>query len=69
MICSETELGLADESDGIFIFEADAQVGSLVFEHETIASRLKARGMSVPTSQPRVTAASRCSLETKTEQQ
>ncbi|OWZ14860.1 Actin-related protein [Phytophthora megakarya] len=45
MICSEAELGLTDESDGIFILEDDAEVGSLVVEHGTIASRLKARGL------------------------
>jgi tRNA-binding EMAP/Myf-like protein len=47
MICSEEELGLADESDGILIFEDDAEVGGLVVEHGTIASRLTARGISV----------------------
>ncbi|CAI5724126.1 unnamed protein product [Peronospora destructor] len=65
MICSETELGLADKSDGIFICEADAQVGSLVCEHDTIASRLKARGISVPSPQLKVVAAP---LQTETEQ-
>lgn len=64
MICSETELGLADESDGIFIFEADVQVGSFVFEHDTIASRLKARGISVPPPLPKADAAS-FQMETK----
>ncbi|CAH0515016.1 unnamed protein product [Peronospora belbahrii] len=65
MICSEAELGLADESDGIFIFEADARVGSLVIEHHTIASRLIARGISVPSSYPTIAASL---LQAKTEQ-
>ncbi|RLN46292.1 hypothetical protein BBJ29_003779 [Phytophthora kernoviae] len=56
MICSEAELGLADESDGILIFEDDAAVGSLVLEHGTIAGRLQARGITVPTPQPKVIA-------------
>uniref|UniRef100_A0AAV1VD26 tRNA-binding domain-containing protein n=1 Tax=Peronospora matthiolae TaxID=2874970 RepID=A0AAV1VD26_9STRA len=41
MICSEAELGLADKSEGILIFEADAVVGSLVREHVAVASRLE----------------------------
>ncbi|RLN80125.1 hypothetical protein BBJ28_00023421 [Nothophytophthora sp. Chile5] len=45
MICSEAELGLADESDGILILDDDAVVGSLVLEYSTIASRLQARGI------------------------
>ncbi|GMF19262.1 unnamed protein product [Phytophthora lilii] len=57
MICSEAELGLTDESDGILIFDDDAEVGGLVVEHGTIASRLKARGITVPAPQPKVTAA------------
>ncbi|KAG6590949.1 phenylalanyl-trna synthetase subunit beta [Phytophthora cinnamomi] len=56
MICSEAELGLTDASDGILIFDDDAAVGSLVSEHGTIASRLKARGITVPAPQPKVTA-------------
>ncbi|KAG7401153.1 hypothetical protein PHYBOEH_002711 [Phytophthora boehmeriae] len=56
MICSEAELGLTDESDGILIFEDDAEVGSLVHEHETIASRLLARGIAVPALQLKVAA-------------
>ncbi|KAH7469353.1 hypothetical protein PRIC1_000155 [Phytophthora ramorum] len=56
MICSEAELGLADESDGILILEDDAEVGGLVFEHGTIASRLQARGIKVSTPQPKVAA-------------
>ncbi|ETP54066.1 hypothetical protein F442_01118 [Phytophthora nicotianae P10297] len=55
MICSEAELGLTDESDGILIFEDDAEVGGLVFEYGTIASRLKARGISVSTTEPKAT--------------
>ncbi|KAE9007562.1 hypothetical protein PR003_g17736 [Phytophthora rubi] len=66
MICSEAELGLSDESDGILIFDDDAEVGGLVFEHGTIASRLKARGINVPTPQPKVTAAP---LESESTQQ
>ncbi|GMF34352.1 unnamed protein product [Phytophthora fragariaefolia] len=57
MICSEAELGLTDESDGILIFDDDAEVGELVHEYGTIASRLMARGITVPTPQPKVTAA------------
>ncbi|KAL3663619.1 hypothetical protein V7S43_011505 [Phytophthora oleae] len=53
MICSEAELGLADESDGILIFDDEAEVGAWVFEHGTIASRLEARGVSVPSPQPK----------------
>ncbi|POM81301.1 Actin-related protein 2/3 complex subunit [Phytophthora palmivora] len=56
MICSEAELGLTDESDGILILEDDAEVGGLVFEYGTIASRLKARGVSVPVPQLKVEA-------------
>ncbi|KAI9905981.1 hypothetical protein PsorP6_014006 [Peronosclerospora sorghi] len=50
MICSEAELGLADESDGIFILDKDTVVGALVCEQKTIASRLKARGIIVPSN-------------------
>ncbi|KAF1784209.1 Nucleic acid-binding, OB-fold [Phytophthora cactorum] len=57
MICSEAELGLTDESSGILIFEDDAEVGDLVSEYGTIANRLKARGISIPTPQPKATAA------------
>ncbi|KAG7386740.1 hypothetical protein PHYPSEUDO_015336 [Phytophthora pseudosyringae] len=57
MICSEAELGLTDESDGILIFDDDAEVGGLVCEHGTIASRLKARGISVSTPQSTIAAA------------
>ncbi|KAG1696555.1 hypothetical protein DVH05_018248 [Phytophthora capsici] len=55
MICSEAELGLTDESDGILILEDEAEVGALVFEHGSIASRLQARGICVPTPQPKDT--------------
>lgn len=40
MICSEAELGLADESDGILIFDDDAPIGSLVQDWGAVASRL-----------------------------
>lgn len=40
MICSEAELGLALESDGILILEDDAPVGSLVQDWGSVASRL-----------------------------
>uniref|UniRef100_K3WLT4 tRNA-binding domain-containing protein n=1 Tax=Globisporangium ultimum (strain ATCC 200006 / CBS 805.95 / DAOM BR144) TaxID=431595 RepID=K3WLT4_GLOUD len=40
MICSEAELGLTDESDGILILEDDAPVGSLVADWGSVARRL-----------------------------
>ncbi|TYZ58259.1 hypothetical protein PybrP1_007936 [[Pythium] brassicae (nom. inval.)] len=43
MICSEAELGLANESDGILILEDDAPVGSLVQDWGSVASRLLAK--------------------------
>lgn len=42
MICSEAELGLVDESDGILILEDDAPVGSLVQDWGSVARRLVA---------------------------
>ena len=63
MICSEAELGLADKSEGILIFEADAVIGSLVCEHVAVASRLEgARTLPV-----QVAATTNVPLETKTE--
>jgi phenylalanyl-tRNA synthetase beta chain len=42
MICSEAELGLTEESDGILILEEDAPIGTLLQEWSTIAQRLVA---------------------------
>ncbi|KAJ0394291.1 hypothetical protein ATCC90586_009731 [Pythium insidiosum] len=48
MICSEAELGLADESDGILILPEDAPVGSLVQTWPSIAARLGLPSPSEP---------------------
>ncbi|KAF1331501.1 Actin-related protein 2/3 complex subunit, partial [Globisporangium splendens] len=51
MICSEAELGLTDESDGILLLEDDAPVGSLVVDWESVARRLvKADDEAAPAS-------------------
>src|SRR5690606_25276600 len=33
MLCSESELGLAEESEGLMILEVDAEVGKPIVEH------------------------------------
>ncbi|CAI5723341.1 unnamed protein product [Hyaloperonospora brassicae] len=64
MICSEAELGLADQSDGVLVFDtsdAAAVVGSLVCEHAALTGRVGAaqtlpRQVTTTTTTPTTTA-------------
>ncbi|TMW57031.1 hypothetical protein Poli38472_002956 [Pythium oligandrum] len=49
MICSEAELGLAEHSGGILIFDDDAPIGSLVQDWHSVASRLV---KDIPAAEP-----------------